>query len=143
MNITREFISTVFVVDAGTVLMTWNNKVHNWIPIGGHTEPNELPCDSVIREAREETGLDIQLFSPTQQPESANLIQPAHIHLDDIAPDHKHINLIYFGKVTGGTCRTRDDEGKELRWFTKQELVTEKLLPNVKEWALRSLETKQ
>lgn len=139
MNIIREFISTVFVVSDGKVLMTWNNKVHNWIPIGGHIEPNELPCDSVIREAKEESGLDIELVSPSRQPESANLVQPAHIHLDDIGDDHKHINLIYFAVVKGGECSKVDDEGKELRWFSKEELGKENLLPNVKEWATNAL----
>lgn len=139
MNIIREFISTVFVVNSGRVLMTWNNKVHNWIPIGGHIEPNELPCDSVIREAKEESGLDIKLISPSPQPESANLVQPAHIHLDHIADDHKHINLIYFAIIKGGECRSTDDEGKELRWFSKEELEKEDLIPNVKEWATKAL----
>ena len=140
MNTTIEFVSTVFIVHDNQVLMTWNNKVHNWIPIGGHIEPNELPCDSVIREAKEESGLDIELISPSPQPESANLVQPAHMHLDDVGDNHKHINLMYFAVVKGGSCHTTDDEGKELRWFSKQELETEKLLPNVKEWGLRSLE---
>lgn len=139
VKITREFISTVFVVNEDKVLMTWNNKVHNWIPIGGHIEPNELPCDSVIREAKEESGLDIALVSPPPQPESANLVQPAHIHLDHISDDHKHINLIYFAVVRGGNCRTVDDEGKELRWFAKEELEKEHLLPNVREWATNAL----
>ena len=64
MEITREFLSTVFVVKDKKVLMTWNNKINNWIPIGGHIEANELPCHSVIREAKEESGLNVKLISP-------------------------------------------------------------------------------
>jgi len=139
MEIVREFISTVFVVKDGKVLMTWNKKVNNWIPIGGHVEKNELPCDSVIREAKEESGLDIELISLSES-ETGNLAQPVHIHLDHIKEDHEHINLIYFGIVKGGECFEIDDEGKELRWFSKEDLKKEKLLPNVKEWALKALE---
>ena len=60
MEVIKEFLSTVFVVDKNKILMTWNKKVRSWIPVGGHIEPNELPCDSVIREAKEESGLDIK-----------------------------------------------------------------------------------
>ena len=81
MKIIREFLSTVFVVNKGKVF-----KVNNWIPIGGHIGPNELPCRSVIREAKEESGLDIELISPFDKSKTANLIQPIHIHLD-------HMNL--------------------------------------------------
>jgi len=139
MEIAREFLSTVFVVRNGKVLMTWNNKVNNWIPIGGHIEPNELPCSSVIREAKEESGLDIEVVSPFDNSKSANLVQPIHIHLDNIKEDHKHINLIYFGIVKAGECFEIDDEGKELRWFSKEELEKEDLLENVKEWATEAL----
>ncbi|MDD4984064.1 MAG: NUDIX domain-containing protein [Candidatus ainarchaeum sp.] len=139
MEIVREFISTVFVVKNAKVLMTWNKKVSNWIPIGGHIEQNELPCNSVIREAKEESGLDIELIHPSSKAETANLVQPIHVHLDHIKEDHKHINLIYFGTVKGGECFEIDDEGKELKWFSKEDLEKESLLPNVKEWATEAL----
>lgn len=139
MGIIKEFVSTVFVVRDGKVLMTWNNKISNWIPVGGHIEANELPCDSVIREAKEETGLDIELINPGVVYATANLVQPVHIHQDHLRDDHKHINLIYFGKVLGGECFTVDDEGKELRWFTKEEIEKADLVPNTKEWALEAL----
>jgi len=139
MEIVREFLSTVFVVQNGKVLMTWNKKINNWIPIGGHIEPNELPCSSVIREAKEESGLDIELVSPSDKSKTSNLAQPVHMHLDHIKEDHKHINLMYFGIVKGGKCFAIDDEGKELKWFSKEELEKENLLPNVKEWAIEAL----
>lgn len=139
MEIVREFLSTVFVVKDGKVLMTWNNKVNNWIPIGGHIEENELPCSSVIREAKEESGLDIELICPFDNSEDRNLIQPVHVRLDHIRDNHKHINLMYFGFVKGGECFTLDDEGKELKWFSIKELEKEDMIPNVKEWGIKSL----
>lgn len=139
MEITRIFLSTVFVVKDEKVLMTWNNKVNNWIPIGGHIEPNELPCSSVIREAKEESGLDIELISPFDRSKTANLVQPVNVHLDHIKEDLEHINLIYFGIVKGGECFKIDDEGKELRWFAREELEKEDLLDSVREWAIESV----
>ncbi len=139
MEIIREFVSTVNIVKDRKVLLTWNRKVNNWVPVGGHIEANELPCDSVIREAKEETGLDIELVSK-EVVKSDNLYQPISIHLDHVREDHEHINLIYFARVTGGKCFEVDDEGKELRWFSKEELNNSNMLPNVKEWALRAIE---
>jgi len=138
MEIVREFLSTVFVVKDGKVLMTWNNKVNNWIPIGGHIEPNELPCSSVIREAKEESGLDIKLISPNTS-KTGNLVQPVHLHLDHIKEDHKHINLIYFAIVKGGTLLKESDEQTPLKWFSKEDIEKEDLLPNIKELALEAL----
>ncbi len=139
MNLVREFLSTVYVVHEGKVLMTWNKKIKSWIPVGGHIEPNELPCSSVIREAKEESGLDIRLVSPFDKSRTGNLVQPVHVHLDHIKEDHEHINLIYFGVVTGGTLLPESDEQTPLRWFTKNEIEQEELLPSIKEWALNAL----
>ncbi|MBW3022082.1 NUDIX domain-containing protein [Candidatus Woesearchaeota archaeon] len=139
--VTREFISTVFIVKDNKVLLNFNNKCQIWVPVGGHIEPNELPCYSVIREAKEESGLDIELFNPFTK-KTSNLIMPVNLHLDHIKDDHKHINLIYFAKVLGGMFQDIADDGAPSRWFTKEELEMEpehKLLPEIKEWALEAL----
>jgi ADP-ribose pyrophosphatase YjhB (NUDIX family) len=139
MNVTQHFVATVFVVQDRKVLMTWNRKVNNWIPVGGHVDENELPNDAAVREAKEETGLNIKLVSPSGRSKNSNLVQPISVHLDHVKEDHKHINLVYFGVVKGGECFTVDDEGKELRWFSKEDLEKENLFPNTKELALEAL----
>ncbi|MBD3313274.1 NUDIX domain-containing protein [Candidatus Woesearchaeota archaeon] len=139
MGVVQEFLSTVYVVKDSKVLMTWNKKVKTWIPVGGHIEQNELPCDSVIREAKEETGLDVELVCLDDSP-TKNLVQPVHVHLDHIKDDHKHINLIYFGKVIGGQFMEESDEQTENRWFSKEEIEKMDLMDNVKEWALKALD---
>lgn len=135
----REFLSTVYIVDKGKVLLTWNEKVKGWIPVGGHIEPNELPCASAVREALEESGLEIELFSPFDRSKTGNLVQPVHVHLDKITDDHHHINMIYFGRVKGGFPRSETDERKPLKWFSGKELERESLMPSVREWALQAL----
>ncbi len=139
MTVVREFLSTVYIVKNGKVLLTWNKNMKAWIPVGGHLEPNELPCNSVIREAKEESGLDIELISPYDKSKTGNLVQPVHIHLDHIRNAHKHINLIYFGFVKGGKLRKGSDEQTPLKWFSEEDIEKEDLLPSVKEWALEAL----
>jgi 8-oxo-dGTP pyrophosphatase MutT (NUDIX family) len=140
-EVTREFISTVFVVHEQKVLMTWNRKVNNWVPIGGHIDKNELPCESVIREAKEESNLDIEIISQKTS-STVNLPQPLNVHLDHLKDDHKHINLAYLGKIKKGSpaCFEIDDEGKPLKWFSREDLEKETtLIPEIKEWALEAL----
>jgi ADP-ribose pyrophosphatase YjhB (NUDIX family) len=139
MDVVQEFLSTVYIVNDNKVLLTWNKKVNNWIPIGRHIQQNELPCNSVVREAKEESNLDIELVSLNKK-SSDNLPQPVSIHLDHISDDHKHINLTYFASVKSGECFKFDDEGKELKWFSKEEIEQDtSLLPNIKEYALKAL----
>ncbi|MEA3430610.1 MAG: NUDIX domain-containing protein [Nanoarchaeota archaeon] len=142
MQITREFLSTVFVVQDNKVLLNFNNKCQIWVPVGGHIEKDELPCQSVIREAKEESGLDIELVDPYQRPVPSNLIRPVNLQLDHIKEDHKHINLIYFARVVGGTFTEIADDGAPSKWFTLEDLKTEpknKLIPEIKLWAIEAL----
>ena len=62
-----------------------------------------------------------------------------HLHLDHIKEDHKHINLIYFAIVKGGTLLKESDEQTPLKWFSKEDIEKEDLLPNIKELALEAL----
>jgi len=139
MEVTREFLSTVFIVKGKKVLMIWNKNMKNWIPVGGHIGPNELPCVSVIREAKEETGLDIELVSPYDKSKTGNLVQPVHVHLDHVKEGHEHINLIYFGIVKSGKLLDESDEQTPLKWFSIEDLERETLLPGVGEWAAEAI----
>jgi len=139
MEIVLEFISTVYIVKDKRVLLTWNKNINAWIPLGGHIEKNELPCLCAVREAKEESGLDIELLSVYGKSKTANLVQPVHVHLDHITENHKHINLIYFGRVLGGKMMDQSDEGTALNWFTREEIEATELLPNIKEWSLDAI----
>jgi ADP-ribose pyrophosphatase YjhB (NUDIX family) len=138
-NLTREFLSTVYIVRDKKVLLTFNKKVNKFIPLGGHIEQNELPCDSVIREAKEESGFDIKLidFSEWQH---KNLPQNLSIQLDIIKPDHHHINISYIGIITSGEQLSQSDEGTELKWFSEEELIgSDEVFNNAKELALKAI----
>lgn len=140
MTITRDFVSTVFIVRDRKVLLTLNKKVGIWVPVGGHIEENELPCDCVIREAKEESGLDIELFNPfVNKSKHGSLIQPVNLRLDEIRKDHEHINFTYFAKVIGGEFKDISDDGQPSKWFTKEDLEKTDLNENVRTWALEIL----
>ena len=62
----RHFTATGFVINGDATLLHWHRRVQAWLPPGGHVEPDEDPVQAVLREVKEETGLDVQII-PTQQ----------------------------------------------------------------------------
>ena len=135
----REFLSTVYIVKDGKVLLTFNKNIRKFIPVGGHIDKNELPCESVIREAKEESGFDIELINPKAL-NVRNLPPNFDIGLDIIKPDHYHINISYIGKIIGGEQLKKSDEDTELKWFSPEELKNLDTLENIKQAAIKAIE---
>lgn len=99
----RHFTVTGFVCRQGRTALHWHPRVQAWLPPGGHIEPNEDPLQAVLREVREETGLDVRVLgTPDPLPRGTTLPSPVRISIFDIGPDsrtdedHQHIDLIYF-----------------------------------------------
>ncbi len=121
----RHFTSTGFLVRDGKVLLVNHRKLRMWLPFGGHIEPNEDPVEALHREAREETGFEIEIVA--EQPEIDQrgvhvLPAPETILLEDIEPGHVHIDLIYFVRPVGGAQRLASTEHSEIRWFDREAL---------------------
>ena len=98
----RHFTATGFVVQGDSTLLHWHRRLQQWIPPGGHIEPDEDPVTAVLREIREETGLAAEVIplAPTMPIDyPGQLPAPYTILLED-SPEpgepHQHIDLIYF-----------------------------------------------
>ncbi|MFH2019650.1 MAG: NUDIX domain-containing protein [bacterium] len=48
-----------FNKEANKAYLGWHIKADDWIPPGGHIEPGETPVEAVIREMKEELGVEI------------------------------------------------------------------------------------
>ncbi|NGX61589.1 MAG: hypothetical protein K940chlam9_01076 [Chlamydiae bacterium] len=128
----REFTGTVYIIEEDRTLLLFHKKLQKWLPPGGHLEPNELPFEGALREAKEETGLDVELLrgeqiwiSPT--PNGRSIPRPFMCLQETIpplgnTPAHEHIDLIFVGRPVGGTLRQNDEESFDLRWFTLETL---------------------
>jgi 8-oxo-dGTP pyrophosphatase MutT (NUDIX family) len=142
-----DFTASVFIVYDNKVLLHMHKKLGIWLQPGGHIELDEDPNQAVLREAKEEAGLDIELVGAV--PErldtkygSRELIPPRFLnrHFFDESRTHEHIDLVYFARSKSGDARPEDGAG-EVRWFTTDELERNELgiLPDVCRYALLAL----
>ena len=140
----REFTVAVFVVHEGRVLLLFHPKLGMWLPPGGHIEPGELPDDAAVREVFEETGVRARLVGdrglPVEYPRQ--LAVPAGIQLEDIAPGHQHIDLVYFAVpidadcAVSPECAARDRAG----WYDPQELDELGANDEIRAWVTRAVD---
>ena len=60
-----DFTVAIFVVHERKVLVVHHRKLDQWLPLGGHIELEEDPEQAALREAEEESGLEVELaFEP-------------------------------------------------------------------------------
>lgn len=119
-----DFTASVYIVHEGKVLLHLHKKLNKWLQPGGHIELDEDPNQAAIREAKEETGFDVELIGHPRLPElkghPTDLVPPRFLNRHPFNETHEHIDCSYFGRVIGGALQPED--GVEMRWFTKEEI---------------------
>jgi 8-oxo-dGTP pyrophosphatase MutT (NUDIX family) len=140
-----DFTVAIFVVHDGKVLVIHHRKLDKWLPLGGHIELDEDPEQAALREAKEESGLDVELLGerpPTTSPGTRALIAPRFLDIHRISDTHEHIGMIYWAQPKAGSVRRADrtpqrgiptkpilaaEEHHDIRWCNAADL--DKLIP--------------
>ncbi len=142
-----DFTVAIFVVHGGKILLIHHRKLDKWLPLGGHIELDEDPEQAALREAKEESGLEVELLGerpPTTSPGTRALIAPRFLDIHRITETHEHIGMIYWARpkiVARASCPCvsethRQDacattlaaeEHHDIRWCSADEL--DKLSP--------------
>lgn len=118
----------VVVDDEGRVLLVQRGhepERGRWTIPGGKVEQGESPAEAVLREVREETGLDVEVHE-----ELWSLVKPVDDERDYEIHDFR-------ATVVGGELRPGDD-APDARWFAPDELADLPLTEDLLAWLQRA-----
>ena len=123
-----DFTVAIFVVHEARVLVVLHRRLGKWLPLGGHIELDEDPEVAALREAKEESGLDVELIGerpPTTGPGTRALIAPRFLDIHRINPTHEHIGMIYWARPRLGGLPPvlAVDEHEDIRWCSAADLA--------------------
>jgi 8-oxo-dGTP pyrophosphatase MutT (NUDIX family) len=140
-----DFTAAIFVVQAGQVLMVHHRNLNQWLPLGGHIELDEDPEQAALREAREESGLEVELLGerpPTSGNGTRALLAPRFLDIHRITDTHQHVGLIYWARPKSGQVALAPAEHHAIRWCTLADLATlsPALLPAIRWYCCQALE---
>jgi 8-oxo-dGTP pyrophosphatase MutT (NUDIX family) len=122
-----DFTVAIFVVHHGKILLIHHRKLDKWLPLGGHIELDEDPEQAALREAKEESGLGVELIGerpPTTSPGARALLAPRFLDIHRITDTHEHIGMIYWARPKNGALKLAADEHHDIRWCGPDELET-------------------
>ena len=136
-----DFTVAIFVIQKGRVLLIHHRKLDKWLPLGGHIELEEDPEQAALREALEESGLEVELIGerpPTTEPGTRALIAPRFLDIHRITETHEHIGMIYWARPRNGTLTLAKLEHHDLRWCSSVELdALQPAMSNAVKWYCR------
>lgn len=135
----RQFTGTVYILHENRVLLIYHKKYQKWQPPGGHLDENELPHEGAIREAYEETGLQVEIIEQENihinRWNAKSIPRPFLCLLENIPeyskngrtePAHQHIDFIFLARpIEDQFClKENPQETMGLRWFSREEIET-------------------
>ncbi len=120
----KDYCASTFIVnkERTKICLIYHKKFQNWIQPGGHLIEGETPAEGAIREAKEETGLDVQLVTgkPFMIEEYRNFVGDLHDYQYLAEPVDETQKLV------------NSDESFDVDWFSLEDLKTIPVFPDVK-----------
>ncbi|WP_433290928.1 NUDIX hydrolase [Actinoplanes sp. CA-030573] len=106
--------SAVVRDDHGRILLLRRGDNGKWSIPAGMIEPGEQPADAIVREIREETGVDAEV----QRVAGIATHQSLYPNGDRC----QYLSVWFRCRAVGGTARPDGDESLEVGWFTPDTL---------------------
>ncbi len=144
----KHFTASALIIDNGKVLLLYHKKLGVWLYPGGHIEKNETPDQAVIREAKEETGLDVEIIGEKDDNladinTDVSVLHSPYIILCELVGNHYHNDIVYLCKISGDNKKIEcnDRESKDIRFFGIDELDNIKFFSNFRRLLEKILKT--
>ena len=127
----RHFTASVYIFHEAKTLLLFHKKLQKWLPPGGHVETNETPSEAAIREAFEETGIEVELIMQENilidQANATSIPRPYLCLLENIpawgtVPSHQHIDFVYVARPSFQNSAFNQKEEQILKWFDLDEI---------------------
>lgn len=112
----RHLVTSIFVFNPENqkFLMIKHKKVGKWLQPGGHLEKGEKPHEAALREAFEETGINVKIISKLAMAEYIS--EKTHVHVD----------FVYLACPLENQKETVNHEETDgLSWFSLKEILNE------------------
>jgi 8-oxo-dGTP pyrophosphatase MutT (NUDIX family) len=112
--------------ESGAALLTHHRKLERWLQLGGHADGETDVLASALREANEESGLQgFQALPLAGGPQILDIdVHVIPARKDE--PAHEHHDIRFLLEVSEIQKIERQvEESKEVRWFTKAELMAQ------------------
>ncbi len=106
-----------------------------WLPPGGHIDKNETPDSALLREIRQELGLEIKILNTPEIPKEGNIIDNLAVPFycnTHMLIDHIHYCAFYVCELLTNKISISKRELKGFEWFSKQELYNKKVPADVR-----------
>lgn len=103
-------VSAVVFDDGGRVLLGQRADNHRWALISGIPDPGEQPAAAVVREVREETGVECVVERLVAVRSGRQVTYPN----GDVC---QFMDICFRARAVGGEARVNDDESLEVGWF--------------------------
>jgi len=130
MTTIRHYTASAVVLDdAGRMLLVHHNKIGQWLYPGGHIDPDEDPAQAALREVREETGIQAVIIGEPafSHPAVRSHAAPWAIIEMDVTDSkvgaHRHIDLVYVCRASGGDLAAQLEEVSDLQWVSPGDLA--------------------
>ncbi len=138
-----DFTVAIFVVHERKILLIHHRKLDKWLPLGGHVELDEDPEIAALREAKEESGLEVELLGerpPTTETGTRALIAPRFLDIHRINETHEHIGMIYWARPKNSAeAKLAVVEHHDIRWCAEGDLETlQPAMSNAVKWYCRT-----